>query len=329
MPALLLPRIETSRPRTRRLWGGLAYLVAVLCLLWVFRGVDFHSFIHQFEILKPGYLAFAILFNTAVYFSNALRWSILLRPLARVKYWRAVQAVYIGLYLNEVLPLRPGEIVRCYLLSRWSKLPLSNLFASAALERVLDGLWTLAGFFAVTMAVKLPGSLVSGARILAVCIVVIAGVWIAHVRRGRGRRNRSERATEAIKTGFLDALEFMGDAPAVAAALAVSCFSMVCLILAMWFLMKGGGFHLPLVAAAAVFLIIRVGTIIPNAPGNIGSYQFFCVLAMGLFGVDKSAAAAFSLLTYTIFTVPLLIGGTIAVATSGLNFKTLKAAAKS
>ena len=137
------------------------------------------------------------------------------------------------------------------------------------------------------------------------------------------------RAPEAIKTGFLDALEFMGDVPVVMAALAVSCLSMVCLILAMWFLMKGGGFHLPLAAAAAVFLIIRVGTIIPNAPGNIGAYQFFCVLAMGLFGVDKSAAAAFSLLTYSIFTVPLLIGGTIAVAASGFRFKALKAAAQS
>ena len=76
-------------------------------------------------------------------------------------------------------------------------------------------------------------------------------------------------------------------------------------------------------------MIIKVGTVIPNAPGNLGSYQFFCVLGMGLFGVDKSAAAAFSMLTFGIFTVPLLIGGAIAVAASGFKFRALLAASES
>ena len=41
-------------------------------------------------------------------------------------------------------------------------------------------------------------------------------------------------------------------------------------------------------------VMIRFGTVIPNAPGNVGLYQAVTVLAMGLFGVDKSTAAGFS-----------------------------------
>lgn len=328
-PRLQLPRRWTKRPKQRRLLAGLAYAVAALCLLWVFWGIDLHSFIHQFEVLSPGYLALAIVFSVAVYFVNAWRWAILLKPLAEVRFWRTVQAVYIGLFFNEVLPLRPGELIRCYLLSRWSRLALSNTFASAVLERMLDGLWMLAGFFAVALVVRLPGSLVSGALILAVCIAIIMSVWIVLVFRGRGRRNLTAQDPEEIKAGFLDALVLMGHPRVIIAAGAVSCLSIVCLILAMWLLMKGSGFDLPVAAAAAVFLIIRVGTVIPNAPGNLGSYQFFCVLGMGLFGVDKSAAAAFSLLTFGIFTVPLLIGGAIAVAASGFKFRALLATTES
>ena len=309
--------------------GLLAYVVAVLCLWWVFHDINFHSFVHQFQVLRPGYLCIAIGFNTAVYFANSLCWLILLRPLTTVSYWKTLQAIYIGLYLNEVLPLRPGELARCYLLSRWSKLRLSNMLASAAAQRILDGLWTLAGFFAVALSVSLPKKLVYGALVLGACVVILAGAWIIYASHRRARRNLGRESSQIEKPGFLDALAFMAHTRIVIPALAASCLSLTCLIVAFWLLMKGGHMDLSLAQAAAVFLIIRVGTMIPNAPGNIGAYQFFCVFAMGLFGVNKSAAAAFSLLNYSAFTVPLLVGGTIAVAASGLKFRSLLADAES
>jgi hypothetical protein len=41
------------------------------------------------------------------------------------------------------------------------------------------------------------------------------------------------------------------------------------------------------------FACYRLG--IPNAPANVGSYQFFSVLGLTLFGVDKTVAAGFSI----------------------------------
>jgi len=316
-------RAKMGRLQAKQLLAILAYVFSAVCLFWVFRGIDFHRFVQQIQPLTPGNLCIAIAFSTAVYFLNSLRWLILLRPLGRVSYWRAVQAVYIGLYLNEVLPLRPGELVRCYLLSRWSKLPLSNMIAAAAVERILDGLCMMAGFFIVAFAIKLPRSLVSGATILAACLIVISVIWIIHTSRRRVSQAHAPQVSGKAGAGFLDALASMGNMRGTIEALAVSCLALTSLILAMWFLMKGGGVNLSLAQGAAVFLIIRVGTVIPSAPGNIGSYQFFCVLAMGLFGIDKSAAAAFSLLLYSALTVPLLMGGTIAVVASGLKFRTL------
>jgi uncharacterized protein (TIRG00374 family) len=312
-----------NRPTTKRLLGVLAYVVSALCLFWVFRGIDFHNFAHQFEVLQPGYLCVAIGFSTAVYFVNSLRWFLLLRPLGKAGYWRTLQAVYLALFSNEVLPLRPGELIRCYLLSRWSKLPLSNLFASLAVERVLEGVCMMAGFFAVAFGIRLPPSLLTGATILAGCIVALAGAWMIHAKRPRSQSTAARPLAR-----FLHALATMGNPRVAVQALGVSCVSLSCLILAMWFLMKGGRIDLSLAQAAAVFLIIRVGTVLPSAPGNIGSYQFFCVLAMGLFGVEKSAAAAFSLLIYSAFTVPLLIGGGVAFAMSGLKFHALLTAAE-
>jgi uncharacterized membrane protein YbhN (UPF0104 family) len=83
--------------------------------------------------------------------------------------------------------------------------------------------------------------------------------------------------------------------------------------------MEGYGLDLSIWAAAAVYIILRLGTVIPNAPGNAGLYQFFCVLGLGLFNVPKSTAVGFSLMMFGVLTLPLLIGGFVAVALTGLK----------
>ncbi len=133
-------RAGCNRPEARRALVLTGYLFSAACLLWVFHGIDYKTLARQYQRLQPADLLIGIAFSMAVYFVNSLRLVLLLRPIAKVSFWRTLQAIYIALFTNEVLPLRPGELIRCYLLSRWSKLPLANLFASAAVERILDGL---------------------------------------------------------------------------------------------------------------------------------------------------------------------------------------------
>jgi len=64
-------------------------------------------------------------------------------------------------------------------------------------------------------------------------------------------------------------------------------------VLALWFMMLACRIDLPLRAATVVLLVVRLGTAIPNTPANIGSFQLFTVLTLGLFGEDKTVAAVF------------------------------------
>jgi phosphatidylglycerol lysyltransferase len=56
----------------------------------------------------------------------------------------------------------------------------------------------------------------------------------------------------------------------------------------------------------------------------VGPWQFFCVLALGLFGVDPATAAGFSLVAFVLLTVPLVAGGAIALATSPFSWSELR-----
>jgi hypothetical protein len=67
-------------------------------------------------------------------------------------------------------------------------------------------------------------------------------------------------------------------------------------------------------AAAIVFLVIRLGTALPNAPANVGSFQFFTVLGLRLFGEEKTVAAGFSIVYFLALTVPLWVLGLLAIS---------------
>jgi hypothetical protein len=70
-------------------------------------------------------------------------------------------------------------------------------------------------------------------------------------------------------------------------------------------------------AGIVVFLLVHLGTAIPNAPANVGSFQFFTVLGLTMFGEQKTVAAAFSVVVFLVLTIPLWAIGFFALTQAG------------
>jgi uncharacterized membrane protein YbhN (UPF0104 family) len=91
------------------------YGFSIGCLAWVYSGFDWRRELPRLLATDWRWVAVAVVFDWIVYFCQALRWNALLSPLGNFSLWKTAQAIYIGLFANEVLPLRSGEIIRCYL----------------------------------------------------------------------------------------------------------------------------------------------------------------------------------------------------------------------
>ena len=72
-----------------------------------------------------------------VWLQSMFRWQLLLRPLGAVRLASALQATIIGFGLSALLPARPGEVVRPYLLARREGISAAGAFATILLERLL------------------------------------------------------------------------------------------------------------------------------------------------------------------------------------------------
>ena len=300
---------------------ALGYCLSAGCLAWVLHGHSLTKLGQDIRSLNWWWVTAAVLCDLLVYVVHAWRWNILLEPVAKLRLWRTVQSVYVGLFANEVLPLRAGELIRCYLLAHWSGLNLSVVFASAAIEWLLDGFWLLAAFTIATIFVKkIPEDLT--VVVVLVCALVVIGavslVWVA-MHEQHARMGIRESRWDTVLRHVVEGLHLMGNRRTLIRTALVSLVYLLLQYLTVYALMRAYVLDYSFWVAAGVLTIVRLATVVPNAPGNIGLFNIACFMAMKLFELGDNDATTFSTILFGAMTLPLLIGGAVATALTGSN----------
>lgn len=280
------------------------------------------------------WVAIAVVADVAVYFWHGFRWTTLLRPVVRARYLDAVRSIYVGLFANEILPLRAGELLRCYLLGRLARLPISVSLASALIERVFDGIWLCVCLVLTLQFVPIPRQLhflVDGAYVLAATVLVGAVIlgWALFQRfRNRAARVSGEGWRHQLAV-LMDDLGLIGHSRFLIFAFLQSLPYLLLQVIPIWATFRGYGFDLSIGTAFALMVLLRLGSAVPQAPGNLGLFQFLTKECLErIFNVVPDEAARFSLVLWGVVTLPLLIGGFIAADFTGAHLGDLREAAQ-
>jgi uncharacterized protein (TIRG00374 family) len=321
-------------PRSVRHLGlkrALAYIFALACLIWVFHDIKGRELLAAMSIAKWRFAALAIIVDILTYILQGVRWKLLLAPLGRISSLRATQAVYAGLFTNELVPLRFGELVRAFLVARWLATRFTRVLPSMVVERFLDTFWLAGAVVLAAMFVPLPKEFLDAGYVLGGIVLVGASLflWLLF-RKTKGFEDsgsRLPRGVSRLASQLARGFREIGASHRIALAGLLSAGMLLCQVLAFWFLLLGCRIHLRLWAGTVALLMIRLGTAIPNAPANIGSSQFFCVLALRFFGVGKTVAAGFSITYFLVITIPLWIIGLLAIGNAGVSVSTIRSEA--
>jgi uncharacterized protein (TIRG00374 family) len=314
----------------------LAYAFGLACLVWVFHDIDPRRLLAAMSIGNWWFIVLAIIVDVLTFVLQGLRWKLLLAPVGRLSSLRATQAIYAGLFTNELVPLRFGELVRAFLVSRWLSKPFASVLPSIVVERFLDGVCLTAAIGLAAILVPLPRQFIAAGYTLG-CVVLLAAallLWLVY-RRAKGSQRDVRSSPSRLVSGlsrffseFASGLRAIGTPQRITFAALLSAGMLTCQVLALWFILLGCRIHLSLLAGAIILLIVRLGTAIPNAPANIGSMQFFTVLALELFGVEKTIAAGFSITYFLVLTIPLWVIGLFAISNAGINIAAIRSEAR-
>ena len=305
---------------------ALAYTASAGCMAWVLSRYSFSNLKGDLQTLDWKWALLAALAEQGIYVCQAWRWNTLLSPVVRLRFWRTVQAIYIGLFANEVLPLKIGEPDSfTYLLAHWGDFRISLGFASAAVERLMDGFWMLLALLITAAFVKLPEDLTILVRILEGTLLLgtAALFWILHHHQENHVILNQSRGAAMLRH-VVEGLNLMGNWRTLTKTALISLVLAVLQILPTYALIKADNMDLSFLMAAAVSTIIRLATFIPGAPSNLGVLNVACVAALVLFDVEKDVAKSFSILMLGILTLPLLIAGAVATALTGVNIGELR-----
>jgi glycosyltransferase 2 family protein len=319
--------------RTQRIVAIATYLVSAICLWMVLRHSHWQEFRADVREISWGWITLAVVADIAVYVCHGWRWTVLLTPIDRIPILRSVQSVYVGLFANEVLPFKPGEIIRCYLQSRWGDVPFSVTISSAFIERFFDGVFLgLALMVTIQRTPDIPTEIRVGAWALGVALLmgaVVLAVALFH---------RERAATVLTGTGWrkhlgvlIHDLHLIGHSRYLYYTVLLTIPYLVLQLVPVYAAMRAYGFADASWSDAVVLAIcLRLSSAIPQAPGNVGTFNFIAtelLVKVSRYGSD--VASRFSILLWLVVTLPLMVAGLVALMFTGTHIRDLHLSARS
>jgi glycosyltransferase 2 family protein len=308
--------------------------------VWVLRGIHFRRAAEDWAGVSWRWVALGILFDVCSYAAQGVRWKLLLTPFGHVKIRDSVRAVFAGLFAN-IFPLRPGELLRTYLVSKAEDIGFVTVLGSVGVERLIDLVVTTAALAALSPFLPLTAKYRRVAEDLGIATVILLAVFVSLILyvefrfEGDPRRMTGGRFVPGKMMSALLGLHAMGTSPSFYPAVFTSLLTPFLQFLGLWAMMRAYGMGVPFSAlsgwgtqflpALVVMLVINLGVSLPNAPANVGSYQFFCVLGLSIFSSwDKTTVTGFSIFAFLMLTLPVLFIGFYAALRSGLSLRTMR-----
>lgn len=270
-----------------------------------------------------------LLIAVAVYLVSigvrCVRWGVLLRASDQVRWRHAAEALLTGFAANYVLPGRVGELFRADYARRIFKMSMFKSLGTIVVERVCDGivlvcaLWLGLAWFGAT---RLTAGETSSIVATAAAASVLFGAALAFVLVAKRFDPRRFGLPERLAVHVDKLLD------GVSSVLRGNAGAVVLCTLSVWaleFVALGSivrGFGVDLAPSECLLLLgfSSLSTLVPTAPGYVGTYQLVFARAFQLFGYSQTvaiiAATAFQVFCFGAVTI---LGGLVLFSRSGVT----------
>jgi uncharacterized protein (TIRG00374 family) len=319
------------RLRDPRIAVGLA--ITAVTLWFALRGVSFAAVLRDITranlavLLIPSVPAYL-----AMLYIRALRWRHLALAVARIERGAVFRATSVGFMVNNVFPLRIGEVVRAWYLGRESGVSKAAIFGTVIVERLIDAaaVLSLAALMlgsrgAAAIGLDLRAVLPPLAALVAVPVAFIVALRLAPKQTVRlGTRvsgsvlpKRWNARVEQLLKQLAEGIGGLRGKHSVmwvtiqttALWLVFSTIPFVAALLAMN--IDLGGPLQTLVASYHLLIWVGAAVAMPSAPGFFGPYHAACWVALRPMGVSKETAVALGTLSHAVFWLTMTLTGLV------------------
>jgi uncharacterized protein (TIRG00374 family) len=310
----------------------LGVLVSALFVYLSFRGVEWSRVFEGMKRVEIGYALLALILSFLVTFLRSLRWAIVLSPIEKIGQRKLFPITCVGYMAITLVPMRLGELLRPYLVSAKSGIPMGSAMATIVLERVLDIL-TILGllFFILIVSTPPPWLVKTGIGVLPFFLFSVVMVCLLHFRKElafallepllKRLPVHLREKIEGMLEGFVEGFQIIGNGKRLLSTVFLSLLIWICSGVAVYSLFHFQRLNLPIMTAFVVLVVLIVGISLPTAPAMIGNFQYACIVALAFFGIPKADAFVFAMVNYVLGIGMTILLGLVFLPSVEVSFK--------
>lgn len=280
------------------------FAISALLLWLALRNVPLDNLADAYARVSAWYLLPAALVTVTELLLRGAKWRLLLLPASPgVRVFDAFRLQAAGLALNNVLPLRLGELARASFAAREFKVPLLTVLATILVERLLDVVVLVMMFAAAAAFGGLSGGLLEYRNYLWTLVAALAAGLTALIFADElvshawfsgffARFPRLRSLFEKVAMGVKGFHSFRSGA----AILGLATLQWLTNALNMWLLALafGLGGVVTIFRSIALLFSGAIAASIPAAPGFFGNFELMLTKVMKGWGIEETVGFAYA-----------------------------------
>lgn len=308
-------------------------VISLVCLVIVFYLADFEQMLAALRLADYRLVILNALITLSWLGVRAQVWRTLLQEKASLG--QAFWTINEGYLINNILPLRLGEVARAFLLGRKANLNFWQVFSTILIERALD-IMIAVGLLLSTLPFVLGADWALQAATLT-GFIVLTGLgllyWLA--RRQDWALQQFEKLAQRLAsprlikigqkqlTGFLNGLSVLTNTGRFLRAISWMLLNWGLAILQYYVLLLAFVPAAQFLWAAFSLSAAALGMAVPSSPGALGVFEATLVGALFIFGINHSTGLAVALTAHLLNYIITGLLGTVGMARDGVSLGSL------
>lgn len=296
----------------------------VICLVYSFSGIDYHSLfirIKNIDILLIIPTLFVVFFG---YFVLAIRLMAILQKYSIHNFFKSLNASIIALGVNNIFPLKLGEIAKAIYLRNELKITMHKSFSLIIWERFSDiNFIALLSFITITYyqpIVDLQPLFIS-VVILWVCFIIFLRSDFIYYKLLIFIPSSFQNFLNKLRSSLTAKRSVFN----IVSIIILSLLIWMAYVFQVWFVLD----QLLLIELTKpqfliVFVVTLLGLSVPSVPGAIGVYEAAMVMSLNWFGIDKTEALMAGIVCHAFILIPSTLLSFIIISNMPIRILTFK-----
>ena len=289
----------------------LGWLGATALLVYFASKVDRAQLAAAMSMVSWSWIALAIVANAMILVSWAALWWSVSPNDERPRYGRMFEVNAIASALMNTMPFLGGHAAAVVLMVKRAGLSRSGALSVMALDQLGEGLAKISIFLVVAIAAPIPGWMRIGVATLSTAVggLMLALVIAAHSHGAIRPPPAGERLTilergRLLAADWAERMETLRSVRRSFVALGFAIGTKLAEGAGLLAVQHAFGVELSVGSTALVLAAVMLGSILPIAPGNVGTYEAAAIVAYRHLGLDPSMAVILAVASHACFMIP-------------------------